>query len=121
MENTNEEQKIRTKEIFCAACQAVTTHEITVDGHGDFVFTCVEVMTELEDGKSVGHRFVKFPNLEAAELKQVIEKHEEVNIGQVDPKVMEAELDAKLAEIADMEDNDEDEPKKGKEDEDVKE
>lgn len=71
--------------MFCANDQMVTPHVGMVDGNGEFVFTC-----------ACG-RFVKFPSdITPVDFKDLVEKHEDHNVGQVDIAVQEAKLEALL-------------------------
>ena len=77
---------MRTKDIFCANEQLVTTHDASVDSNGEFVFTC----------QTCG-RFVKLPaDLEPAQMEELLAKHEEANTGQVSIEASEKTLDALL-------------------------
>lgn len=68
------------KDLFCTKCAKVTSHTGHIDGNGEYLFFCTEVMVEDAHGNQVGHHFVKFPAVkDAAELEYLIAKHEEVN------------------------------------------
>lgn len=69
----NTEKKEKTILVFDAETQAEVAHTIDIDGAGEIV------LTNPENG-----RFLKFPRgTTAEELKALLEKHKEANIGQV--------------------------------------
>lgn len=87
-----------TKIAFCAAEQADTEHEITVDANGEIVLTCTSVVDEVACG-----RFVKFAaGLTVDQIVELMAKHKDANAGQVsiEPsiKVAEALADEKAPE-----------------------
>jgi len=76
------------KDIFCAACQKVTSHKGEVDGNGEFVFTC-----------EVCGRSLKFSKDTTPEqFNKLLTAHEAVNTGQVSQAEQEAKLKALLGE-----------------------
>jgi hypothetical protein len=84
---------MKTKELFCANCQLVTVHNATVDGNGEYVFTC----TTEDCG-----RFIKLPAEVATkeEADKLFEAHAEQNEGQMTVEAQEKKLDGILGEIA---------------------
>jgi hypothetical protein len=75
---------MKTKNIFCANEQKTTEHKADYL-NGEFVFTC-----------KCG-RFLKLPgDITKAQLVKALEKHEEVNQGQVTQESVDKEKEAKL-------------------------
>lgn len=80
-----------TKDIFCAKCQEITPHTGTVDGNGEFVFSC----TTPDCG-----RFVKFPaEMNKKDFTVLTGEHQAQNEGQISIEAQEK----KLSEIMDEE------------------
>lgn len=78
----------KAKAAFNAITQQVEDAEVTIDVHGDYLFT-------FADGS-----FFKLPgNLSAKEIKEELAKYEAANIGQVKAEDVEAANEAKLANI----------------------
>lgn len=72
------------KDIFCANCQIVTSHNGEVDGNGEFVFTCQNLLTNAKGEESICERFVKFPaDVKKEEFPVLVEAHKDANEGQV--------------------------------------
>jgi hypothetical protein len=82
---------MRTKDIFCANCQAITAHSAAVDGNGEYVFTCTT--------ENCG-RFIKLPAEVATkeEADKLFETHAEQNEGQITMEAQEKMLDGILGE-----------------------
>ena len=82
---------MKTKELFCANCQAVTVHNAAVDGNGEYVFTC-----STEDCG----RFLKLPADVTTKLEATIlfEAHAVQNEGQLTVEAQEKKLDSILGE-----------------------
>lgn len=81
-------EQVLTKDIFCAAEQTTTPHQGSVDGNGEFVFTC------LTEGCG---RFVKFPADTTPEaFEALVATHEVTNSGQVDISKQQDKLKALL-------------------------
>lgn len=75
-----------SKPVFCAACQAVTEHDVTVDKNHEIVATC-----------KCG-RFLKLPLVNTAdELQNHLDAHHQANKGQVSA-VEAAAAEAKVTE-----------------------
>lgn len=78
----------KTRAAFNAITQQVEDAEVTIDVQGDYLFT-------FADGS-----FFKLPgNLSAKEIKEALAKYEAANIGQIKAEDVEAENEAKLANI----------------------
>lgn len=92
---------MKTKDLFCANCQAVTMHSATVDGNGEYVFTCQTAM-ENADGGIICGRFLKLPAEVATkeEADKLFEAHAVENEGQLTVENQEKKLDGILGEIA---------------------
>jgi uncharacterized Zn finger protein len=74
-----------TKTVFCANCQVDKEQEATIDGNGDFIFTCPDC-----------GRFVKFSSeTQPDEIDGLLATHKEANTGQISV----ASQEAKLAEM----------------------
>jgi len=83
---------MKTKNIFCANEQEITSHKVTVDTNGELLFTC-------ECG-----RFVKLPgDTQKAEITKALDRHEEANQGQVTQAAVEEQNQAKLTKLLDSE------------------
>lgn len=76
---------MKTKKIFCANCQEVTDHNLSL-GTDELHCTC-----------AICERLVKFPSGNKEELNALIKAHKEANVGQV----TQESLDKKLEELAD--------------------
>lgn len=77
MEN---ETKIK---VFCAGEQKETDYNLDIDGNGEIVLTCTSNVGTEEEPKVCG-RFLKYPKgTDATKLKVLLEKHKEVNEGDV--------------------------------------
>ena len=84
---------MKIKDIFCTNCQTVTSHKAEIDQNGEFVFTCLNLIGEVECG-----RFVKFPTyITKEQFNEGIAKIETDNAGQVSVEVQEAILDELLS------------------------
>lgn len=85
---------MKTKELFCANCQAVTIHSATVDGNGEYVFTCQTPM-ENADGGVICGRFLKLPADVATkeQADKLFETHAVENEGQMTTEAQEKKLD----------------------------
>lgn len=78
----------KTREAFNANTQQVEDAEVTIDVHGDYLFT-------FADGS-----FFKLPGgLSKKEIDSHLAKYEAANIGQVKAEDVEAANEAKLANI----------------------
>ena len=76
---------MKTKNVFCSNCQAVTAHGASLSPIGEIVFTC-----------DCG-RFVKFAgDLSKKEIEALLVKHEEVNKGQISVEAVEKKLNELL-------------------------
>jgi hypothetical protein len=72
---------MKTKNVFCANCQEVKPHEISLSSVGEFVFTC-----------DCG-RFIKVAgDLSVKEVNEALDKHEEANKGQISVEAAEQKL-----------------------------
>lgn len=82
---------MKTKDIFCPRCQAVTTHSAEVDGNGEYVFTC----TTADCG-----RFLKLPATVATaeEANALFEARQVQNEGQVNVEEQDKKLSGILGE-----------------------
>lgn len=79
-----EDQVLPTKLIFCAKDQEETPHAASVDGNGEFVFTC----TTPDCG-----RFVKLPaDVTPEDAQAYFAAHKESNVGQVSLEEQERKL-----------------------------
>ena len=78
----------KTRAAFNATTQQVEDAVVTIDVQGDYLFT-------FEDGS-----FFKLPgNLTSKEVTAALAKEEAANIGQIKAEDVEAEKEAKLANI----------------------
>lgn len=82
---------MKTKELYCANCQELTVHNATVDGNGEYVFTC----TTEDCG-----RFLKLPADVATktQAQELFEAHATQNEGQLTVEAQEKKLDSILGE-----------------------
>lgn len=82
---------MKTKELYCANCQALTVHNAEVDGNGEYVFTCTT--------ENCG-RFLKLPADVATktEAEKLFEAHAVQNEGQLTVEAQEKKLDSILGE-----------------------
>jgi len=78
----------KTREAFNVNTQQVEDAVVTIDQHGDYLFT-------FSDGS-----FFKLPgNLTKKEINEELAKYEAANVGQVKAEDIDAENEAKLANI----------------------
>jgi ribosomal protein L44E len=79
---------MKTRKAFCANCQEIKEHEVSIDNNGEFVFVC--------DCK----RFFKLPaGLDKDGINEALARHEKANKGQISQAKIDAENKEKLANI----------------------
>jgi len=77
-----------TKDIFCAKCQVITPHKCSIDGNGEFLFECQNVVNDIPCD-----RFLKLPADHPAEsFDEYFEKHKQANEGQISIEEQEKKL-----------------------------
>ena len=72
---------MKTKDAFCSKEQVITEHEVTLDGSGDFVFTC-----------TCGGFFKVLGSLDKKGVADFLKVHEKANKGQVSIEEREKRL-----------------------------
>ena len=79
------------EQIFCAKCQTVTEHKVSVDGNGEFLFECQTA--------DCG-RFIKLPaDFPGETIEDYMTAHQEANTGQVSIEDQEKKLAEMLTNL----------------------
>lgn len=80
--------ELKTKLVFCANEQKEIDHTVTIDGNGEWLFTC-----------TVCGRALKFPaSMSGEEVKAQLAQHVNSNTGQVTQAVIDAKVNSILDE-----------------------
>lgn len=79
---------MKTREAFCANCQELKDHTVTIDLNGDYSFEC-----------PCGRFFKLVGSLDKKGISQALEAHKAANEGQLTVEAIEAVNEEKLANI----------------------